>query len=71
VQICFVDRTHLFTMREDGANPALHERASATPHENVAAEHPEKFAAMREMCRAYYETGRWMLYRNKPERYRK
>ncbi|MHC4340903.1 MAG: LTA synthase family protein [Planctomycetota bacterium] len=71
VRLGLLDRTHYLSLGVDGSEAKLQDRASTDPHTDVSAHHPEKFQAMRELCLAYYETARWMLYRNKPERYRR
>jgi hypothetical protein len=71
VKVGLVDREHYLTMREDGSEAKLHDRASSDPHADVSDQLAEKFKTMRDHAAGLYETARWMLYRNKPERYRR
>lgn len=62
-----VTRHHLLRMNADGSEASLHEIASKTPLENVAARHPEEFARLSRLARGLHETARLMLYSNKVE----
>lgn len=60
-----VTRHHLLRMNADGSEASMHEIASKTPLENVAAQHPEEFARLSGLARGLHETARLMLYSNK------
>ncbi|MHC4448731.1 MAG: LTA synthase family protein [Planctomycetota bacterium] len=71
VKVGLVDREHYLTMQEDGSDAKLHDRVSKDPHADVSDQLAEKFKTMRDHAAGLYETARWMLYRNKPERYKR
>ncbi len=54
----------LVQMNHDGSNPSLHDLASPTPAENVAAQHPGEYERLRRLARGLYESSRMMLYSN-------
>lgn len=60
-----VTRHHLLRMNADGSEASLHEIASSTPLDNVAAQHPETFERLSGLARGLHETARLMLYSNK------
>lgn len=62
-----VTRHHLLRMNADGSEASLHEIASKTPLDNVAAQHPDEFARLSGLARGLHETARLMLYSNKVE----
>ncbi|MNP39577.1 hypothetical protein D3C76_1331590 [compost metagenome] len=57
-------RDFLLQMEHDGSKPTLHDLASPTPQEDIAARHPEEFQRLVELTRGLHETARLMLYRN-------
>ncbi|UWF47199.1 LTA synthase family protein [Pseudomonas sp. N3-W] len=59
-----VTRHHLLQMQHDGSSPTLHDLASNTPLEDVAAQNPEEFQRLVELTRGLHESARLMLYRN-------
>jgi phosphoglycerol transferase MdoB-like AlkP superfamily enzyme len=59
-----VTKDYLLQMEYDGSKPTLHDLASMTPLENVAAEHPSEFQRLEKLARGLYETSRLMLYQN-------
>ncbi|MCY1506293.1 choline-sulfatase [compost metagenome] len=59
-----VTRDFLLQMEHDGSKPTLHDLASPTPQEDIAARHPEEFQRLVELARGLHETARLMLYRN-------
>lgn len=61
-------RDFLVQMNYDGSEPTLHDLASETPMQNVAAQHPEEFERLKELARGLYETSRFMLYQNAIDR---
>jgi phosphoglycerol transferase MdoB-like AlkP superfamily enzyme len=69
VQVGLADRKFYMRMLADGSGAKLHDRAARDPRAEVQDKHPERFAEMKAQATAMYETARWMLYRNKPERY--
>lgn len=64
-QIGVVTRHFMLGMNTDGSDARLHDLASPTPLDNVAAQHPEEFKRLSSLTRGLYETGRLMLYSNK------
>lgn len=64
-QIGLLDGEYYFVMNSDGSNKRLHIYGSENPRDNVADKHPEKAASMERLCRAYYETAKYMIYNNK------
>lgn len=59
-----VTKDFLLRMNHDGTNASLHDLSSATPEEDVAAEHPNEFERLRPLTRGLYETSRYLLYGN-------
>lgn len=59
-----VTKDFLLQMQHDGSQPTLHDLASPTPLENVAAHHPEEFQRLLGLTRGMHETSRLMLYQN-------
>lgn len=63
-----VSRNFLVQMGHDGSNPSMHALASATPLENIAAQHPEEYQRLAALARGLYESSRLMLYQNVRDR---
>lgn len=61
-----VTKDFLLQMQHDGSSPTLHDLASPTPRDDVAAQHPEEFRRLNGLTRGLHETARMMLYRNIP-----
>ncbi|OCR24561.1 sulfatase [Pseudomonas syringae] len=61
-----VTKDFLLQMQHDGSSPTLHDLASPTPRDNVAAQYPEEFRRLNGLTRGLHETARLMLYRNIP-----
>lgn len=61
-----VTKDFLLQMQHDGSSPTLHDLASPTPRDNVAAQYPEEFRRLSGLTRGLHETARLMLYRNIP-----
>ncbi|MGX1174869.1 LTA synthase family protein [Pseudomonas sp. R151218B TE3479] len=61
-----VTKDFLLQMQHDGSSPTLHDLASPTPRDDVAAQHPEEFRRLNGLTRGLHETARLMLYRNIP-----
>lgn len=61
-----VTKDFLLQMQHDGSSPTLHDLASPTPRDDVAAQHPEEFRRLSGLTRGLHETARLMLYRNIP-----
>ena len=59
-----VTQDFLLQMQHDGSSPTLHDLASQTPREDVAAQHPEEFQRLQGLTRGLHETARLMLFRN-------
>ena len=59
-----VTKDFLLQMEHDGSKPTLHDLASLSPLENVAAQHPDEFKRLLGLTRGLHETARLMLYRN-------
>lgn len=59
------DRFYL-SMPQDGIGYTLHDLLSRKPVTDVQAAHPEQARTMATLCRAVYETARYMLYHNQP-----
>ncbi|RMT80077.1 LTA synthase family protein [Pseudomonas viridiflava] len=59
-----VTQHYLLQMAHDGSSPTLHDLASPTPLDNVAAQNPEEFERLRGLTRGLHETARMMLYQN-------
>lgn len=59
-----VTKDFLLQMEHDGTKPTLHDLASNTPLEDVAAQHPSEFHRLEKLARGLYETSRLMLYQN-------
>ncbi len=59
-----VTKDFLLQMEHDGSKPTLHDLASPSPLENVAAQHPDEFKRLLGLTRGLHETARLMLYRN-------
>ncbi|WPN49357.1 MULTISPECIES: LTA synthase family protein [unclassified Pseudomonas] len=62
--IAGVTQHYMVQMEHDGSSPTLHDLASKTPLDNVAAQNPEEFKRLSELTRAMHETSRLMLYQN-------
>ncbi|NMG77195.1 LTA synthase family protein [Aromatoleum diolicum] len=60
-----VTRNFLVQMNHDGSQATMHDLASATPTDNVAASHPDEFARLSELARGLHETSRFMMYENR------
>jgi hypothetical protein len=61
-----VTKDFLLQMQHDGSSPTLHDLASPTPRDDVAAQYPEEFQRLNGLTRGLHETARLMLYRNIP-----
>ncbi|MFJ2711075.1 LTA synthase family protein [Pseudomonas sp. NPDC087346] len=59
-----VTQNHLLQMQHDGSSPTMHDLASNTPLDDVAAQHPQEFQRLLELTRGLHESARLMLYRN-------
>lgn len=59
-----VTRNFLLQMQHDGSKPSLHDLASLTPLDNVAAQHPAEYQRLLALTRGLHETSRLMLYQN-------
>lgn len=59
-----ITKDFLLQMNHDGSKPTLHDLASKTPLDNVAAEHPQEFERLLELTRGLYESARLMMYQN-------
>lgn len=59
-----VTRDFLLQMQHDGSAPTLHDLASATPRDDVAAQYPEEFQRLRTLTHGLHESARLMLHRN-------
>lgn len=59
-----VTQNHLLQMQHDGSAPTMHDLASNTPLDDVAAQHPQEFQRLLELTRGLHESARLMLYRN-------
>jgi hypothetical protein len=59
-----VTRHFLLQMQHDGSQPSLHDLASLTPLDNVAAQHPAEYQRLLALTRGLHETSRLMLYQN-------
>ena len=59
-----VTQDFLLQMHHDGSSPTLHDLASPTPREDVAAQHPEEFQRLQGLTRGLHESARLMLFRN-------
>jgi hypothetical protein len=57
-------RDFLVQMNYDGSHPTLHDLASSTPLDDVAALHPEEFERLRTLAFSVYETAHFMLFHN-------
>jgi phosphoglycerol transferase MdoB-like AlkP superfamily enzyme len=62
--IAGVTERYLLQMEHDGSAATLHDLASPTPLENIAAREPKEFARLSELTRGLHESARLMLYRN-------
>jgi len=65
--IAGVTQHYMVQMEHDGSSPTLHDLASKTPLDNVAAQNPEEFKRLEQLTRAMHETSRLMLYQNARE----
>lgn len=59
-----VTQHFLLQMQHDGSSPTLHDLASQTPRDDVAAQHPQEFQRLQGLTRGLHESARWMLFRN-------
>ena len=59
-----VTQDFLLQMQHDGSSPTLHDLASQTPREDVAAQHPEEFQRLQGLTRGLHESARLMLFKN-------
>lgn len=59
-----VTRHFLLQMQHDGSSPTLHDLASQTPREDVAAQYPQEFQRLQGLTRGLHESARLMLFRN-------
>lgn len=59
-----VTRHFLLQMQHDGSSPTLHDLASLTPRDDVAAQHPEEFQRLQALTRGLHESARLILFRN-------
>jgi len=59
-----VTQHFLLQMQHDGSSPTLHDLASHTPRDDVAAQHPQEFQRLQGLTRGLHESARWMLFRN-------
>ena len=63
-----LNRDFYFTMTTDGSQRSLFHLAAETPSANVADTHPAVASEMEAICRAFYETARYLSHFNSPER---
>ena len=59
-----VTQDFLLQMQHDGSSPTLHDLASLTPRDDVAAQHPEEFQRLQGLTRGLHESARLMLFKN-------
>jgi hypothetical protein len=59
-----VTKDYLVQMGHDGSTPTMHDLASQTPLDNIAAQHPQEYQRLLELTRGLYESSRLMLYQN-------
>lgn len=59
-----VTQHFLLQMQHDGSSPTLHDLASQTPRDDVAAQHPQEFQRLQGLTRGLHESARWMLFQN-------
>ncbi|MFA5632126.1 MAG: sulfatase-like hydrolase/transferase [Porticoccaceae bacterium] len=62
--IGLVTRDFMVKMNYDGSDASLHAMDSATPRDDISAQHPEVFERLRQLTRGAYESARYMLYDN-------
>jgi len=65
-----VGRDFIFLMYGDGSKKSLHSYLSSTPRDDITGQYPDIAASMEELCRAIWETARYMPYHNAPDRFK-
>ena len=69
-QLGLIGKDRAFGVFGDGSNRRLTALGGGAPGANLAAREPETAARMEELCRALYETARYLPFVNKPEQVR-
>ncbi|MHB8836629.1 MAG: LTA synthase family protein [Candidatus Methylomirabilia bacterium] len=69
-QLGLIGKDRAFGVFGDGSNRRLTALGGGDPRANLAAREPETAARMEELCRALYETARYLPFVNGPERVR-
>lgn len=67
-QLGLIGKDRYFTIFADGSRRGLFALDGGDPRENLLAREPQTAAAMETLCRAIYETARYMPYFNTPEK---
>lgn len=70
-ELGLVSRDFIFVMYGDGTQKRLHSYSSPTPRDDVSGQYPKVAEEMEELCRAIWETVRYMPYHNAPDRFKK
>jgi len=65
-----IGKDRAFGVFGDGSNRKLTALGGGDPHVNLAAREPETAARMEELCRALYETARYLPFVNGPQKVR-
>ena len=65
-----IGKDRAFGIFGDGSNRRLTALDGGDPGANLAAREPETAARMEELCRALYETARYLPFVNKPDQVR-
>ena len=65
-----IGERYVYSVNMDGSKPILRDRTAKDPLPDVSAQEPKIFERMAEVCRAYFETARWMLHKNRPDKNR-
>ncbi len=60
-----IEKEFYFSMTKDGTQKALYKLDSENPRENLINIYPDRADSMENLCRALYETARYMRFNNK------
>ncbi|WP_455208845.1 LTA synthase family protein [Kaarinaea lacus] len=64
LRIGLLDSQYYFLMNDDGSNKVLHDMHAENPRDNVMVQLPDKAQEFEQLCRAIFETTRYMRYHN-------
>jgi arylsulfatase A-like enzyme len=70
-EIGAIGKDFYFRMYADGAQKRLHDLGAAEPIQDTSALHPDEAARLEALCRATFETARYMPYVNAPDKVRR